>query len=134
MKKLSRNERLAVILKLLNMHKELSNQKISTLLAVTAKTVRCDLVQLEKDGLVKRVHGGVCQSEGVDIKKYSLDAMLAELLDRSILNDSMALDSNQGGLIKMKHNVFDELAPQWSVWTIWKWEMKPLGKWNESNH
>ncbi|MFT6257665.1 MAG: hypothetical protein ACJAT8_002205, partial [Cellvibrionaceae bacterium] len=46
MKKLSRNERLAVILKLLSMHKKLSNQKISTLLAVTAKTVRCDLVQL----------------------------------------------------------------------------------------
>jgi ribokinase len=106
MKKLSRNERLAVILKLLSMHKKLSNQKISTLLAVTAKTVRCDLVQLEKDGLVKRIHGGVCQSEGANIKKYSLDAMLAELLDRSILNHSKELDSNQGRLIKMKHNVF----------------------------
>lgn len=106
MNKLSRNERLAVILKLLSMHKQLSNQQLSRLLTVTAKTVRCDLVQLEQDGLVKRIHGGVCQSEGVDIKKYSLDAMLAQLIEHNLLSDTLGLDSTQGRLRKMKHNVF----------------------------
>lgn len=106
MNKLSQNERRAVILKLLSTHKQLSNLQLSNLLAVTTKTVRCDLVKLEEDALVKRIHGGVTLSAGLDITKYSFDAMLAELIQHHSLSSSVELDSNQGKLKKMKHNVF----------------------------
>ncbi|UJF21902.1 ribokinase [Shewanella sp. OMA3-2] len=88
------------------MHKQLSNQQLSKLLTVTAKTIRCDLVQLEQAGLVKRIHGGVSQSEGVDISKFSLDAMLTELIQHSAMSDTLESDLKQGRLRKMKHKVF----------------------------
>lgn len=98
---LSRNERLTVILRLLSKHKTLSNTQLAKLLQVTPKTIRCDLVYLEQEKQVIRIHGGVKRSEDLDVNAYSLDSLLSRLTSCRAELDLV----NQGGNI-LKNKIF----------------------------
>jgi len=106
MNKLSRNERLTVILKLLSEHKTLSNAQLAKLLQVTPKTIRCDLVHLEQEKQVIRTHGGVQRSAEFDADKYCLDSLLSQLTTSSHLSDLMTQSLINDGVNKMKNKIF----------------------------
>lgn len=106
MNKLSRNERLTVILKLLSAHKVLSNAQLAKLMQVTPKTIRCDLVKLEQEKQVIRTHGGVKRSEQFDADKYSLDSLMAQMATDRIESDIIPQGFNDDGVNQMKNKVF----------------------------
>ncbi|ABV35735.1 ribokinase [Shewanella sediminis HAW-EB3] len=106
MNKLSRNERLTVILKLLSEHKTLSNAQLAKLLQVTPKTIRCDLVHLEQEKQVIRTHGGVQGSAEFDADKYCLDSLLSQLTASSSLSNLMTQSLINDGVSKMKNKIF----------------------------
>ncbi|PKG76823.1 ribokinase [Shewanella sp. Choline-02u-19] len=106
MNKLSRNERLTVILKLLSEHKTLSNAQLAKLLQVTPKTIRCDLVQLENEQQVIRTHGGVQISANFDADKYCLDRLLSQLTASKTLSGLMTQNLMENRVNNMKNNIF----------------------------
>ncbi|MCL1056905.1 PfkB family carbohydrate kinase [Shewanella gelidimarina] len=106
MNKLSRNERLTVILKLLSEHKTLSNAQLAKLLQVTPKTIRCDLVQLENEQQVIRTHGGVQISVNFDADKYCLDRLLSQLTASKTLSGLMTQNLMENRVNNMKNNIF----------------------------
>ncbi|QQX81430.1 DeoR family transcriptional regulator [Shewanella sp. KX20019] len=106
MNKLSRNERLTVILKLLSEHKTLSNAQLAKLLQVTPKTIRCDLVYLESEQQVIRTHGGVQISAQFDADKYCLDSLLSQLTSSNTLSGLMSQTPINNRVNKMNNKVF----------------------------
>ncbi|WP_299794147.1 ribokinase [uncultured Shewanella sp.] len=106
MNKLSRNERLTVILKLLSEHNTLSNAQLARLLQVTPKTIRCDLVHLEREKQVIRRHGGVQRSAEFDADKYSLDSLLSQLTASRPLSALMTQSLSDDGVSKMNNKIF----------------------------
>ncbi len=56
-------ERHNKILDLLYKNKKVTNDNLSKLIGVSACTIRNDLNKLEKDGLIKRIHGGAVLPE-----------------------------------------------------------------------
>ena len=106
MNKLSRNERLTVILKLLSEHKTLSNAQLAKLLQVTPKTIRCDLVLLQNERQVIRTHGGVQISAEFDADKYCLDNLLSQLTSNASLSSpaTQTLSKRRGN--EMNNKVF----------------------------
>lgn len=106
MNKLSRNERLTVILKLLSGHKVLSNAQLAKLLQVTPKTIRCDLVHLENEKQVIRTHGGVKRSVFFDADKYGLDSLLTELTANRPISDLIDQSLIDDGVNQMKNKIF----------------------------
>ena len=47
------------ILHLLKIHKKMSNHKLEKELAISSSTLRREILELEKEGLVRRYRGGV---------------------------------------------------------------------------
>lgn len=60
-------ERLDKILHMLSEKQALSTHEIAKTLYISEATVRRDLIALEKEGMVKRIHGGVIASAGRDV-------------------------------------------------------------------
>ncbi|GIU16459.1 ribokinase [Shewanella sp. c952] len=106
MNKLSRNERLTVILKLLSEHKTLSNAQLAKLLQVTPKTIRCDLVLLQNERQVIRTHGGVQISAEFDADKYCLDNLLSQLTSNASLSSPSAQTPSKRRGNEMNNKVF----------------------------
>lgn len=106
MNKLSRNERLTVILKLLSEHKTLSNAQLAKLLQVTPKTIRCDLVLLQNERQVIRTHGGVQISAEFDADKYCLDNLLSQLPSNASLSSPSAQTPSKRRGNEMNNKVF----------------------------
>lgn len=106
MKKLSSNERLSAILKLVNVHHKIDNKVLAKLLKVTEKTIRCDVRQLEQEQLIERVHGGVKKSSNYQVDRYSLDASLMSIvMESSYLHLNTQIDRSTKGL-NMGNKVF----------------------------
>ena len=60
------NERYDVILEHLKLHKRATVANLSNLMFVSGATVRRDLAEMQKLGLLQRTHGGAMYSEGSD--------------------------------------------------------------------
>ncbi|WCE30773.1 ribokinase [Vibrio sp. SCSIO 43137] len=107
MKKLSSNERLSAILKLVNVHQKIDNNTLAKLLKVSVKTIRCDVRQLEQEQLIKRVHGGVTKASHYQAGRYSLDASLMSIvMESSYLHLSPHSNKSTMGLNSMGNKVF----------------------------
>ncbi len=77
------NERHHDILALLSKHGKTSVGRLSELTGVSAVTIRQDLTKLEKEGLLKRVHGGAVLHDAEDISlrlafNYSIKQRIAQ--------------------------------------------------------
>lgn len=87
-----RSERLQYILQVLNLHGVVHVKQIAKELKTSESTIRRDLIDLEKDGRLKRVHGGATIGEGISI--YS-EASEIRITERTNVNMEMKLKISQ---------------------------------------
>jgi DeoR/GlpR family transcriptional regulator of sugar metabolism len=79
----SENTRKLTLLKLLQGHKKLSNEKMGTLLFCSQATLRRTLIDLEKEGHIRRIRGGavleVAQNQEISVDyRYAINAKMKE--------------------------------------------------------
>ncbi|MEG1475631.1 MAG: DeoR/GlpR family DNA-binding transcription regulator [Longicatena sp.] len=105
-------ERKIKILNQLNYETSVSVQELSNLLNVSSSTIRRDLTNMEKNGVIKRTHGGAMVVKDVadnlnydskKIKNYDLKIKIAQLAAKQI---------DDGDIISLNSSTITSLMPQ----------------------
>ena len=82
------NDRYDFILNLLKQNKSIQVKEIASLLNISESTIRRDLINLEKEGKLNRVHGGAILGEGMTIYNQSKEIKIS---DRTLVNIDIKL-------------------------------------------
>jgi len=95
MKKMFAPERRKIILDKLTEHQRVTIKELSTVIQVSEATLRTDLTKMEKDGLLKRTHGGAILSDQSDIEtNFSIREQKNKMEKSMIAKKAMDLLSN----------------------------------------
>lgn len=95
MKKMFALERRKIILDKLTEQRRVTIKELSTVIQVSEATLRTDLTKMEKDGLLKRTHGGAILSDLSDIEtNFSIREQKNKMEKSMIAKRAMELLSN----------------------------------------
>lgn len=109
-------ERLAKIQKIVNKQKSISMEALAEQVSVSKDTIRRDLIRLEKEGHLKRTHGGAIsvQSEAT-IYDYAQRIMKHQEKKQAIAQKVWATIPKQASIFLIHQPRWKQLFERWKI-------------------